>query len=80
MKSRVKTRRTRGKRADAVYARTALVPCRDSYRTNGARGVAPLPVQKLSGGVLGALLEVAHSAHLPLPQAHVEGQRTDTDI
>lgn len=41
---------------------------------------ARLPAQRLSGAVRGALLEVAHSGHLHLPQAHVEGQRTDTDI
>lgn len=41
---------------------------------------ARLPVQRLSGAVRGAPLEVAHSGHLHLPQAHVEGQRTDTDI
>lgn len=41
---------------------------------------AHLPAQRLSGAVRGAPLEVAHSGHLHLPQAHVEGQRTDTDI
>lgn len=39
-----------------------------------------LPVQRLSVVVLGALLEVAHSVLLQLPQAHVEGQKIDTDI
>lgn len=46
-----------------------------------ARQIAPsIPVQKLSGVVHVVLLEVAHSVHLPLPQAHVEGQKTDTNI
>lgn len=46
-----------------------------------ARPTAPsIPVQKLSGVVHDVLLEVAHSVHLQLPQAHVEGQKTDINI
>ena len=45
------------------------------------RHTAPfIPVQKLSGVALDVLLEVAHSVHLQLPQAHVEGQKTDINI
>ena len=45
------------------------------------RPTAPsIPVQKLSGVVPDVPLEVAHSVHLQLPQAHVEGQKTDINI
>lgn len=39
-----------------------------------------LPVQRLSVVALGALREVVHSVLLQLPQARVEGQKTDIDI
>ena len=68
-------------KADQTGHALVHLSTKGSARNERARpGAVPLPVQKLSGAVRGALPEVARSVRLHLPQAHVEGQRTDTDI